>query len=99
VIVASGFNPENKNEDYITYKFQGHHKITVWLKLDMLYIPDAGEGFTQQYNTVKYGKGIFEYEFPSKRSFKWPNSKEFYESRMKVYNGQLILFLDQETMD
>jgi len=97
-IVAPGFNPDNKNEAYIKYKFQGHHKITVWLRLDRLDPPEA-EGYIQQYSNVKYGRGIFEYEFPSKRSFKWPDTKEeFYESRMKVYNGQLLLFLDQEIM-
>jgi len=77
-IVAPGFNPENKNRAYIKYKFQGHHKITVWLKLDRIDPPEA-EGYTQQYSSVKYGRGIFEYEFPSKRSFKWPNTEgEFY---------------------
>jgi len=91
-IMAPGFNPENKNRDYIKYKFQGH-KITVWLRLDRKGLP---EGYIMQYSDVKYGRGIFKYEFPSKRSIKWPDSEEeFYESRMKIDNGQLLLFLDQ----
>jgi len=96
-IMAPGFNPDHKNGEYIKYKFQGHHKIMVWLKLDKLDLPEA-EGFTQQYSDVKYGSGMFEYKFPHKQSFKWPETKEMFYESIKVYNGQVLLFLDQECM-
>ena len=90
-LFAPGFNETHKNPGWIKFYFSQECKdIDIRIRL-----PEPKE--EHLYNTIRFGKGIFEYTLPTGIRFERPRSPKEVWDKMTIVDGVIQFELSLQT--